>query len=176
MVWTSSNPAGVEYCQVRRGPSEWVLAGSLVRRLREGVAVVIYLVEVGLDWRTKKVTVEQMFGGKRRTEEMVVRRSRWFVGGKEDVRLRGCVDVDLAATPVTNVLPIKRTRPKVGSRVDLTVAWMKFPSLKVAPLRQSYERLGKRRYRYRSATGFSAELDVDDFGLVTRYGDYWLAV
>jgi hypothetical protein len=43
----------------------------------------------------------------------------------------------------------------------------------VQPLLQTYTRLAPNRYRYQSATGFAAELDVDDLGLVIRYGDLW---
>ena len=41
---------------------------------------------------------------KRVALEMEVRRSRWFVRGKEDKWLKGCVDADLDASPVTNTL------------------------------------------------------------------------
>ena len=176
VVWTSSKPPGVEFCTVRRRASGWVLGGSVVRRFKEGAAVITYVIETDPGWRTRKVTVEQVLDGRRRTLEMALRRSRWLVEGTEDSGLRGCIDVDLQASPVTNTLAIKRAALRVGSRVDLTAAWVKFPSLRVAPLRQSYERLGKRKYRYRSATGFMAEIEVDGFGLVARYGDYWLAV
>lgn len=148
----------------------------MVRQLRERTAVISYLVETDPQWRTRRVTLEQVLGSRRSAIEISVRRARWFVGEQENRRLRGCIDVDLQVSPVTNTLPIKRTRLKVGSRVELTAAWVKFPSLKLAPLQQSYERLGSRRYRYRSATGFSAEIEVDAFGLVKKYGDYWTAV
>jgi hypothetical protein len=98
------------------------------------------------------------------------------VQGRERTTLQGCLDVDLEASPVTNTLPIKRTKLRVGSRVDLTAAWVRFPSLRVVPLRQSYERVGRRRYIYRSATGFKAEIAVDGFGLARRYGDFWHAL
>lgn len=120
--------------------------------------------------------MEQLLNGAHATLDLRVRGGRWFVGGKERRELRGCIDVDLEASPVTNTLPLRRTKIRTGSRVDLTVAWVRFPSLRILPLRQSYERLGPGRYRYRSATGFEAELDLDDFGLVKRYGEFWSAV
>jgi hypothetical protein len=40
---------------------------------------------------------------------------------------------------------------------------------------QSYERLGDQRYRYRSGR-FTADLAVDDDGLVLQYGANWKAV
>jgi uncharacterized protein len=55
-------------------------------------------------------------------------------------------------------------------------AWLRFPSFELLPLDQEYRRDDERRYVYESAGGrFRAVLEVDDAGLVTRYGDYWIA-
>ena len=176
VVWTSSRPPGSEYCAVRRVAAGWTLKGTVARRFQEGIAGITYTIQTDRDWRTMWVRVEQLLNGTLGRVEIEVRRGRWSVGGKESPDLRGCVDVDLEVSPVTNTLPLKRTGIGVGSKVDLKVAWVRFPSLKVLTLQQSYERLGKNRYRYRSASGFEAELDVDDFGLVRRYGEFWTAV
>jgi hypothetical protein len=58
--------------------------------------------------------------------------------------------------------------------LDTTAAWVRFPTLRVQALRQSYERTAETRYIYRSP-GFKSEIEVDDFGLVKSYGDYWYA-
>jgi hypothetical protein len=57
----------------------------------------------------------------------------------------------------------------------VTAAWVRFASLEVQRLEQSYERLDKRRYRYRSGR-FTADLAVDDDGVVLQYGVNWKAV
>jgi uncharacterized protein len=48
-----------------------------------------------------------------------------------------------------------------------------FPDLTVQPLFQRYTRLSKDTYHYQSDTGFSAEIVVDDLGLVTTYTGGW---
>ncbi|PYX20414.1 MAG: hypothetical protein DMG82_22420 [Acidobacteria bacterium] len=82
-------------------------------------------------------------------------------------------DVDLALTPATNTLPIRRLNLQVGRSESVIAAWVKFPELTVQPLSQHYTRLGKDTYRYESNTGFSAEIVVDDLGLVTTYPGGW---
>ena len=154
----------------------WALRGTVVRQFKEGSGTIAYVVRTDGGWRTRRVWIEQLLDGAHGEVEIEVSRGAWFVGREERRELHGCVDVDLEATPATNILPLKRIGMKVGSKVDVKVAWMRFPSLKVLPLRQSYERLGKARYVYRSGPGFEAELDVDGFGLVRRYGQYWTAV
>jgi hypothetical protein len=52
---------------------------------------------------------------------------------------------------------------------------VRFPSLEVQRLDQSYERLDDRRYRYRSGL-FTADLAVDGDGIVLQYGVSWRAV
>ncbi len=176
VVWASAKPPGVEYCTVRSGTHGWVLGGTIVRRLDGRAAVITYLIETDSRWKTKRVKVGQLLDGKASSLKIEVKGSRWFVQGREKKRLEGALDVDLEASPVTNTLPIRRTRMKVGSRVDLKVAWVRFPTLKVLPFQQGYERLTKSRYVYRSSTGFKAKIEVDGFGLVRRYGGYWRAV
>lgn len=174
VIWVSAAPPGVEFCTVSRLRSGWALAGIVARRGRGGPALVTYRVETDAGWRTRRVLVEQVLGGRTRVLRMEAGSSGWRVRGRTAGALEGCVDVDLQVSPSTNALPLKRARPRVGSKLALTAAWVKFPSLRVQPLRQSYERVSKSRYVYRSK-GFRSEIEFDGFGLVRCYGDYWVA-
>jgi uncharacterized protein len=86
----------------------------------------------------------------------------------------GCLDVDLAFTPATNILPLRRLGLAVGESRELTAAWVRFPDLSVEPLAQRYTRLDERRMRYESRGGsFTADLEVDELGLVVSYPPLW---
>jgi uncharacterized protein len=86
----------------------------------------------------------------------------------------GCLDVDLAFTPATNILPLRRLALAVGESREMTAAWVRFPDLSVEPLPQRYTRLDERRVRYESRGGaFTAELEVDELDLVVRYPPLW---
>src|SRR6266545_3026332 len=98
----------------------------------------------------------------------------WKVGGDEVSRIEGCLDVDLNFSPSTNLLPIRRLRLSVGQERDVRAAWLRFPSFRFELLEQSYRRLSRNRYRYRSAGGrFETDLEVDDDGFPTRYPGFW---
>ena len=85
-----------------------------------------------------------------------------------------CLDLDLAFTPATNILPLRRLGLAVGESREVTAAWLRFPDLSVEPLPQRYTRLDERRVRYESRGGaFTAELEVDELGLVVRYPPLW---
>jgi hypothetical protein len=92
----------------------------------------------------------------------------WTVDGTTDRRLRGCHDVDLGCTPSTNTLPIRRLRLGIGASKTIQAAWVRFPDLTVQKSPQTYTRLDEATYRYQSGD-FSAELIVDDDGLVASY-------
>ena len=48
--------------------------------------------------------------------------------------MRGCPDVDLAVTPATSTLPVRRLDLGIGNREAVTAAWIKFPGLELQPL------------------------------------------
>ena len=84
----------------------------------------------------------------------------------------GCIDIDLAGTPFTNTLPIRRLglTPKDGT-VNLTMLYIPFDTFEPFPDGQNYTCLQEDRlYRYEAADrSFSAELPVDEDGLVMDY-------
>ncbi|MEZ5288282.1 MAG: putative glycolipid-binding domain-containing protein [Vicinamibacterales bacterium] len=99
-------------------------------------------------------------------------RGTWFdARGARVPRLAGCIDIDIWPTPLTNSVPIWRSRLRVGQRREFRMAWIAAPALTVQPVDQAYTKLAKGRYLFESldGSGFRATLDVDRHGLVTRY-------
>jgi uncharacterized protein len=97
----------------------------------------------------------------------------WRRSGRELREIQGCEDIDLAVTPATNTLAVRRLNLQVGSGESVIAAWVKFPELTVQPLSQRNTGIAKDTYRYESNTGFSAEIVVDDLGLVNAYPNGW---
>lgn len=105
-----------------------------------------------------------------------VRRSpkgQWFVDGKRRLDLEPCLDLDVAATPLTNTPTVRRLGLDVGQSEDLVVAWVDVPSLTVTAEAQGYDRLADgpdhRRYRFRAAGIEGLVLTTDLDGLVRDY-------
>lgn len=96
---------------------------------------------------------------------------RWGeMNGAHRTELDGCYDIDLVCTPFTNTLPIRRLPIQEGHAAELPVVVVDPETLEVRTEVQRYTRLGSHRWRYENLhTGFSAELDVDGFGLVLDY-------
>lgn len=152
------------------------LRGTVVGTLGGAALATRYRVECTSAWQTRKVWVEVTRPPD--VQEMTIHVEddrRWFVDGSERADLAGLIDVDIQITPATNTLPIRRLALAVGDEAEVTAAWAQFPELVVSPLVQRYRRTGERQYRYRS-NGFQADLEVDEHGLVERYGSSWRRV
>ena len=98
-------------------------------------------------------------------------KGNWRVDGAVVKTLKNCTDVDLGCSPSTNTLPIRRLRLGLGGTKTIQAAWIRFPELTVVKAAQTYTRLDEFTYRYASGD-FSAELTVDDDGLVAAYADW----
>jgi uncharacterized protein len=95
----------------------------------------------------------------------------WTVNGAPTRALKGCTDIDLGCSPSTNTLPIRRLRLAIGASSTIQAAWVRFPELEVLKVAQTYTRLDEFTYRYASGD-FTAELTVDEDGLVTTYAEW----
>jgi hypothetical protein len=93
-------------------------------------------------------------------------------GARADVGLDGADFFDLYASPFFNSLPVVRDGLLAGGPArDYTMRFVAVPSLRVTRTEQRYEPRGARRIRYSSGS-FAAEIEFDDDGFVTRYGDF----
>lgn len=92
--------------------------------------------------------------------------------GKALPEFDGCIDIDLAGTPFTNTLPIRRLGLTPQSAIaKLTMLYVPFDTFEPFPDGQHYTCLiADRLYRYEAEDrSFSADLPVDEDGLVTDY-------
>jgi hypothetical protein len=86
-----------------------------------------------------------------------------------DVGLDGCDFFDLGYSPLFNSLPVRRDGLLAdGPAREYVMRWVRVPELEASELRQRYEPLGGRVVRYGSDS-FTAEIEFDDEGFVTRY-------
>jgi uncharacterized protein len=154
----------------------WRLTGSIAMAFRGEPCALRYGVILDDQWRTVGGMVAGGVGDRQHEILVKVVDGQWFIGDTEYPDVRGCVDLDLNFSPITNLLPIRRLEIPVGGEVKVTAAWLRFPEMVLQPLEQVYRRTSARTFQYESAGGaFRAELEVNEHGLVTTYGDIWSA-
>ena len=173
IVWTGIGFPSLDYCRLTKRSPGWQFSGIMVAKLQGKRFGARYELLASETFAIRSCRIEKISPGREKVTMVEFRDAKWIVDGKHRVDLRECTDLDLEASPVTNTIPIRRYNLKLGEHVDLNVAWVRFPSLRVTRLKQSYERIGDGKYRYRSASGFTAIILVDNFGLVKRYGNVW---
>ncbi|WP_205325049.1 putative glycolipid-binding domain-containing protein [Glycomyces sp. YM15] len=170
IMWTAREWPGCEHLDLRVS-DDGIVADGLILAAPEGEVIrLAYRIECDQAWRTRSVTLERH--GLGRTTLTRDEHGHWLVNGRERSDLTGCIDVDIALTPFTNTLPIRRLGLGPGAAADLHVVYIQpEPELTIGPAAQRYTRLDT-GYRYESGT-FRADLAIDREGLVTHYPDLW---
>ena len=124
-------------------------------------------------WRLRDAALE--VATERSTQSLTLStdgRGRWRYGdGRAIDDLDGCSDIDIWPTPFTNSFPICREQFLVGERRQFRMAWIFGPDLTFHPKPQAYTRLAGHLYLFENldGSGFSAELPVDEDGIVLDY-------
>jgi hypothetical protein len=175
ILWRGIDRAGHDYCSVYDEPDRWFLSGVAVFVYDDQPCRLEYVVECDSGWTTLLAKVSGWVGVEPIDVEVTATPDhRWFLNGVEQPSVSGCIDVDLNFSPATNLLAIRRLNLPVGREAKVNAAWLRFPDFELERLEQIYRRVDERTYRYESGGGeFVTELTVNDFGLVTRYPEFW---
>lgn len=178
VVWVVAHPqlSGAELFQLDDAGPEITMRGWVVARVDGVGCAVSYQIDIDQQWVTRRARIGLDSDPGRTLEIDHDGPATWWVNGVTRPDLDGCLDIDLGISPSTNTLPIRRLQLDVGQIESLDVVWVRFPDLTVDVLGQSYERRKESVYRYRS-NSFQADLEVDERGVVVRYGDdLWQSV
>ena len=169
LLWWESD-GGLEHALVAAGPDGFRAEGVVVGPRDEAPFALWYHLDCDVGWRTREFGACVTGTGRR----LLLRsdgRGSWRDGaGNELPTLRGCLDVDLTATPLTNTLPIRRLGLPVGGGAVVRVAYVEAPALAHTVSEQRYTRLGPSTYRFELTDGsFARDIVVDDAGFVVDY-------
>jgi hypothetical protein len=168
-----------------RGVEEWLAEHVRLDLMADGILAtgvqlgaepehyrVDYRLDVPSDWITRRLEVDA--SGANWARSLVLQHDgagAWTCNGEPDSALDGALDCDLAFSPLTNVMPIRRheLHERPGS-ADFLMAWVSVPDLAVHASPQRYEHLRAGVVRYVALDGdFRADLEVDADGLAVRY-------
>lgn len=167
--WKRLDQPGFEDFELLPANSGWMLRGHV----ELDKDVIDYAVLVDESWRTYRVEITM---GARAFRVTVDEKQRWLGPDEAEIRhLRGCIDADLAFSPSTNTLPIRRLALQIGQSAQASAAWFRFPELRWDVLDQTYERVAEMTWVYGSKN-FRTRLTVDSEGIVRDYAGVWTAV
>lgn len=170
LVWTAERWPGMEYTSVGIAEDRITADGTIIAFVDAQPVRLRYQVDCDSSWRTVRVSVT-LHGRPavsfRRTGD------RWYdTDGRERPDLAGCLDVDIALTPFTNTIPIRRLGLEVGDSADIDVVYIHpVTTVDISPARQRYTR-SQAGFTYESGS-FRADLLVDPDGFVIEYPGLW---
>lgn len=170
LVFSSLRWPGREQVRVRTGDHGASAEGLIVGGPDDPELRIRYRVECNSAWATTAATLDTPTG------QVRLRRSgqTWQLDGVLRPDLAGCLDIDIALTPFTNTLPIRRLGLEVGEEAEIAVVYLQPAEhpVEVREMHQRYTRLDEHVYRYQSGA-FSRDLEVDSDGIVLTYPGIW---
>ncbi|MCB9529791.1 MAG: putative glycolipid-binding domain-containing protein [Myxococcales bacterium] len=166
--------AGFEVAFARPDGPGWTLSGTTAG-LEDGIAwAITYVITLDAAGHTRRALIESHTpAGPRRLTLDADGAGRWHLDGAPAPALTGLLDVDLAASALTNTLPVRRLALEIGATADAPAAWV-LPDLRVERLEQTYRRLpddgATRRHAYAAPTlDFACTLVQDRAGVILDY-------
>jgi hypothetical protein len=175
IIWRRLDIPGHEWAQLTADEAESRLYGTAIFVYEGKPCCLEYLIECDSSGETISAEIVGEVGEDVIEIEISVDGDgNWTMGEQVIAEVKGCIDIDLNFSPVTNTLPVRRLNLAVGESAEVSAAWLRFPSFKLEKLVQTYTRLDENTYRYESAGGvFIRDITVNKHGLVTDYPDYW---
>lgn len=175
VLWRRLDAPGHDAARLVRTAEGWRIEGMAVFAEGGSPACLRYRVDCGEGWRTRRATVEGWVGARRVEVEIAAAADRrWTLDGRHVPIADGCLDLDLAFTPATNLLPIRRLALAAGAEAAAPAAWLTFPELALERLEQTYRRSGEATYDYAAHGGsFRRALTVTSAGFVSLYPGLW---
>ncbi len=181
IMWQPWQGKGFETLRLTE-TSDNIQADGVVLGVRDGKPFRMrYRVECDNHWITRTAEACLLEDGAIKVSIRQAAEGKWTDGqGNSLPDLDGCIDIDFAASPFTNTLPIRRLSLREGQSRDIAVVYFGLPDLKLSSVQQRYT---CKRY-HDSADGglylyeglfrkFSADLPVDRHGIVNEYPGTW---
>lgn len=170
--WKALEGAGLEHLTLETNALGARAKGVVMGERGGQPYAFFYQVQVDERWRTRRVDIQSLDEGPSLSIE-ADGEGHWYQreGGAPLPLLTGCIDVDFAATPFTNALPLRRYPWQPGEVREFSMAYIAVPDLQLSAAPQRYRCLAPaQRFLYDALfRDFQAELDVDDDGIVVSY-------
>jgi len=174
VLWRRLDTPGHDACRLDGRDGRFAIEGTALFLHDARPARLDYQVSSDRGWRTQRGRVSGWLHFQRidfdviRTAEGV-----WTLNGREVGGLESCLDLDLAFTPATNLLQLRRLSLAPGEAADAPVAWLDVAGT-LSLLPQRYERHDEATYWYEAPTvGYAGLLEVLPTGFIRRYPGLW---
>lgn len=169
VLWVRQDGAGNDACRFADAEGGYLIDGSSTD---SDWNVLRYRVRARADGTTRRVRI----GARSRIFLRRATDNTWRLNGVAVPAVNGAQDIDLAFSPATMTLPIRRLKLAVGDEAEILVARYDLKNGDLTPHRLVYRRTAPDKYEcHDTASGTTAQLKVDAQGIVQTYKGHWKA-
>jgi hypothetical protein len=168
--WRDATGLGLEHCVVREDAGGVHAVSVLIGGEGDPRFAARYRIDCDARWQLRRAEIA-VAGDPRIVRLEHDGAGGWTEAGTPLPGFADARDIDIAATPFTNTLPIRRLGLREGQAAEIIAVYLAVPALTITAAPQRYTCLqAGRRYRFESLDAdFVRELEVDDDGLVVSY-------
>jgi len=172
--WRALDREGEDKCRLSQVEEGWLLIGHARFHDGDGFAALDYVVRCDAGWHTLSADIAGTHADK--TIRLTLHRigDDWMMNDQSQPQVSGARDVDLAFTPATNLMPLRRLQQAGDHPLNTRAAWLRYPSCVLTLLDQTYTGTSSEIVSYAAQqTAYATQLCVDHSGFVTLYPDLW---
>ena len=171
LLWTGRNNYSLENCVVKSSPVGNEITSTIICEHEGVIHRIDYRIVTNGDWETTAVEVScRSDKGSQQFQYKSDGQGNWTENDQPLPQFKGCVDVDLPVTPLTNSLPINRLQLKLNESQEIKVLYIDLLAQTIRPVRQKYTRIAADIYHYENVPNdFEADILVDAQGFVLDY-------
>ena len=173
--WRALDREGDDTCRLARVDHGWLLMGHARFRDKDGFAALDYVVRCNAGWHTMGADIAGKHGNRDISLRLQCDSGHWLLNDAEQPQVAGARDIDLAFTPATNLMPLRRLQEQSAPTLKTSAAWLRYPNCDLRVLDQAYNMGSSAELVSYTAeqTGYSTQLCVDLAGFVTLYPGLW---
>lgn len=173
IVWKGLEVLSLEHLNINY-EKDYIKMDSVI--VKEDVPLRIYYeIYCNTHWEVKRVNIKRNDNEVKNICIISEEQGIWkYENGEEVNDLKGCIDIDISATPFTNTLPIKRLSLNEGESRNIRVVYIDVDNFTLKSMKQRYTYISSSlegcKYKYENLeSGFNEEIIVDKDSLVVDY-------
>lgn len=170
ITWRGLDHPSNEYCEVHIDEQGLRAVSNIEGIFKDMPFSVQYVLSTNERFETRMLLLKANYGSTAWDISLLKNNGVWYMNNEPHTEFRGCPDVDIATTPLTNTLPIRRLSLAVGEETEIRVLYFDLFEGTISTLSQKYKRLSENTYHYENVPNdFEADIEVDSKGLVVNY-------
>jgi hypothetical protein len=170
VTWHAVEYPSIENCEIHIDDHGLRAVSAIEGIFRNEPFTVQYVLSTDEHFATRMLLLKANYCSTVWTISLLNDKSVWYMNEEPHTEFRGCAEVDIATTPFTNTLPVRRLSLDVGEEQEIRVIYFDLFEGAIKALSQKYRRLSENTYHYENIPNdFEADIEVDTNGLVLNY-------